>query len=214
MPAVKQRVIVYIDGFNLYFGIRDAKWRRYLWLNVEQLARNLLKDNQELTEVKYFTALVRGKSSDTRFLDKQRRQNVYLDALRTIPNLSIILGKYQLGEFHCPSCGATSMVPTEKMTDVNISVAMLEDAITNLFDTAILISGDGDLAPAVRSVRLKAASKRVVAAFPPRRSAFELKDAADSSFTIGRRKLAKSQFPTEVTTAAGHILRKPTSWAR
>ncbi len=27
------RVIVYIDGFNLYFGLKSKGWRRYFWLN-------------------------------------------------------------------------------------------------------------------------------------------------------------------------------------
>ncbi len=51
-----QRVIAYIDGFNLYFGLKAMGWRRYYWLDLFKLSRNLLKTNQELVAVKYFTA--------------------------------------------------------------------------------------------------------------------------------------------------------------
>jgi len=52
------RVIAYIDGFNLYYGLREQGWQRYYWLNVQELARNLLKPHQELLFIKYFTSLV------------------------------------------------------------------------------------------------------------------------------------------------------------
>jgi uncharacterized LabA/DUF88 family protein len=52
------RVIAYIDGFNLYFGLKSSRWDRYLWLNVQNLAGNLLKPDQTLIHTKYFTARV------------------------------------------------------------------------------------------------------------------------------------------------------------
>jgi len=39
----KERVIAYIDGFNLYFGIKQSNWNDVLWLNVKKLAESLLK---------------------------------------------------------------------------------------------------------------------------------------------------------------------------
>ena len=38
-----ERVIVYIDGFNLYFGLKSKGWKRYYWLNLQKLAIKLLK---------------------------------------------------------------------------------------------------------------------------------------------------------------------------
>ena len=52
------RVIAYIDGFNLYFGLKSQGWERYLWLNVQTLAGNLLQPGQTLVHTKYFTARV------------------------------------------------------------------------------------------------------------------------------------------------------------
>jgi hypothetical protein len=53
-----ERVAAYIDGFNLYFGIRE-EGRRYLWLDLECLVQSLLKPHQQLVAVRYFTARVR-----------------------------------------------------------------------------------------------------------------------------------------------------------
>jgi len=81
------RVIAYVDGFNLYFGLKDKGWQRYYWLNILKLCSNLLVANQILIEVKYFTARISSPPG------KVRRQSTYLDALKTLePALKIIEG--------------------------------------------------------------------------------------------------------------------------
>jgi hypothetical protein len=52
------RVVAYIDGFNLYFGLKDRGWKKYYWLDIQKLCENLIISNQELVKVKYFTARV------------------------------------------------------------------------------------------------------------------------------------------------------------
>ena len=37
----KKRVIAYIDGFNLYYGLCDSRYRRFLWLNLSVMAKAL-----------------------------------------------------------------------------------------------------------------------------------------------------------------------------
>ena len=32
--AIHQRVAVYIDGFNLYYGLKSKGWSRYYWLDL------------------------------------------------------------------------------------------------------------------------------------------------------------------------------------
>ena len=53
-----ERVVAYIDGFNLYFGMKSKGWRRYLWLDLQQLCQRLLKPGQSLQATKYFTSRV------------------------------------------------------------------------------------------------------------------------------------------------------------
>lgn len=54
----KQRVIVYIDGFNFYYGLRkDVRWKKYYWLDIVKLFEMFMRPNQELVAVKYFSGL-------------------------------------------------------------------------------------------------------------------------------------------------------------
>ena len=46
--AKKERVVVYVDGFNLYFGMLDAGFDYCKWLNIKLLVVNLLQSNQKL----------------------------------------------------------------------------------------------------------------------------------------------------------------------
>lgn len=186
-----ERVIAYIDGYNLYFGLRAAGWRKYLWLNLQVLVRNLLKPNQELILTKYFTAI---------------------DALRTLDNFEIFFGQFQANPRRCRKCGHNENVSQEKMTDVNIAVEMMKDAFQNSFDTALLISGDGDLTAPVAAVKNLFPSKRIIIAFPPQRKSYRLQEQAHGSFIIGRNNIAKSLFPQEVVSSGGHVLRRPEEW--
>ena len=68
-----------------------------------------------------------------------------MEALGTLPDLSLHYGSYITKNQRCPNCGAITRTFEEKMTDVNIAVEMLCDAQDNAFDTAIVISADGDL---------------------------------------------------------------------
>lgn len=169
-----QRVMVFVDGFNLYYGVRTKYGRRYHWLDVQRLAHNLIKPHQRLVGVRYFTARVRNDPA------AERRQSIYLDALAAnSSNLDIISGRFQEKERTCRACGMTSTGFEEKETDVSIALAILEHGVLDHFDVALLISGDSDLCPAVRALARVCPSKHVVVAFPPARWSAELKDAAN-----------------------------------
>ncbi len=201
-----ERVITYVDGFNLYFGLRSRGWNRYYWLDIRLLAQNLMKPNQRLTLTKYFTARIAGPP------DKKERQSAYIEALETLGGFEIFYGKYQLNPRQCSRCGFQDEVPNEKMTDVNIAVEILQDAYQDKFDVALLISADSDLVPPVRAVRELFPKKRVVVASPPGRHSVALADSADGSFFIGRAKIARSLLPEEVRKPDGYVLRCPPTW--
>ena len=200
------RVIAYIDGFNLYFGLREKGWCRLYWLNVQLLVQNLPKFNQELVMTKYFTSRIIGSP------DKEKRQSTFIEALETLPNLEIFYGKYQLNPRECLHCGFKNQVPNEKMTDVNIAVEMLSDAVKGKFDTALLLSADSDLVPLIRAIKNTFTKKRIVVAFPPARWSVELQSVAHAFFTIGRVNLTRSLFPDKVKKADGFILQRPLTW--
>lgn len=202
----KERVIAYIDGFNLYFGMKEAGFEHCKWLDLHLLASNVLKPNQELVGVKYFTSRVGNNP------DKQKRQSTYIDALETT-NVKVIYGHYQSSSIECKRCGFNWRTYNEKMTDVNIATQMLIDAYQDNFDMAMLISGDSDLVPPIKAIHSLFKQKRVFVAFPPKRQNSSVALNARGSIIIGRKKLIDSQFPAELKKSDGYILRKPSEWS-
>lgn len=142
-----ERLVAYVDGFNLYYGMRCARWQRYYWLNIQLLIQNLLKPDQQLVCTKYFTSRVSSTPGDPQ---KDKRQGSYLEALETLSDFQIFYGHYLGTEVRCFNCGHTWGSHEEKMTDVNIAVELMVDAFQDAYDTALVVSGDSDLA-----VRLK-----------------------------------------------------------
>jgi uncharacterized LabA/DUF88 family protein len=199
-------VAVYVDGLNLYNGLRDKHGRKYLWLDLQALSAALLLPDQHLVAVRYFTARLRGESS-------LARQTTYIDALTAHCSLlTVEEGRFQQKSIECRECGSLRLSYEEKETDVNIAVALVEDAVLDRYDTAVVISADSDLCPAVRSIRRVAPDKRVVVAFPPRRVSGELRRAAHASFTIADLKIRRSLLPEVVATAGGIVLKRPGYW--
>ena len=98
------------------------------------------------------------------------------------------------------------------MTDVNIAVEILTDAFQNNFDTALIISADADLSPALIKINKYLPQKKLILAFPPERFSGELIKHANIHFTIGRNVFAKSQFPKEIIKDNGYILKCPELW--
>lgn len=201
-----ERVITYIDGFNLYFGLRAKYQKKYLWLNIEELSKALLRNNQSLVGVKYFTSRIIGNPL------KVKRQQDYLDAISTLSIVRVFYGQYLINKHICPYCGHIENIPSEKMTDVNIATQMLNDAYKNNYDVAILISGDSDLSGTINEIRSSISGKKLVVAFPPDRTSFALKKVANGYFTIGRSLFSKSQFPNIVIGVNGYKLNRPISW--
>ena len=185
-----RRVVAYIDGLNLYYGIRSRGWKRYRWVNPWVLSINLLKPDQRLEAVHYFSSKFLPEGGD---MDEATQQNKYLEALEAIDGLQVHYGYHQVVRRVCPTCGAAHNTYEEKETDVNIAVRMVIDGADDAFDMAILISGDGDLAGPVRTVRAQHPEKRVVAAFPRERISENIRGAATTSFVIGRKPIRDSQ---------------------
>jgi hypothetical protein len=125
---------------------------------------------------------------------------------------AIFYGKYQLNSRTCRQCGFEDRVPNGKMSDVNIATELLVDAFRDRFDTALLVSADGDLRGPVVATLREFPGKRVVVVFPPDRHSAELAKVASASFTLGRANLERSLFPTEVHKPDGYILRCPEEW--
>jgi len=200
-----ERTIVYVDGFNLYFGMLEAGFVNCKWLDLKKLIGNLLKPEQNLVDIKYFTSRVGNNP------DKQKRQTTYIEALETT-GVMVLYGRYQINNIECHRCGNIWREPNEKMTDVNIATQIIIDAYKDKYDTAILISGDSDLVPPIRSIHENFKNKRIAVFFPPKRHNSSVAAVARGSLIIGRKKLVDSQFDINITKKGGYILQKPSEW--
>jgi hypothetical protein len=211
-PAPKPRVIVYIDGFNLYYGVlKDTPHLK--WLNLERFCK-LLRPHDDIQAIRYFTALVTGPTAPN--------QGAFLKALATTPLVGVVLGKFKEKLAKCRVLGCAHptskmfRVPEEKRTDVNIAISMLDDAYQNLCDHFILFSGDSDLVPAVNMVRHRFPAKKITVYVPFRNpirgAAVELRVAASVHRDLPLALLSKSQFPDAIPDGAGGTINRPTDW--
>src|SRR5690242_15635761 len=83
------RTNIYVDGFNLYYRLLEKR-PALKWLNLKLLAAKLLRPTNIITGVRYYTAHISGRVDPT----APARQQIYLDALRTVPEISIHLGTF------------------------------------------------------------------------------------------------------------------------
>jgi uncharacterized LabA/DUF88 family protein len=205
--------VVYVDGFNLYYGA--VKGTPFKWLDISKLCQLLLPKNQAL-KIKYFTALVNSRPKDP---DQPLRQQIYLRALRTIPNLEIILGHFLAHEVSMPLANCppgkqqyVKVIKTEeKGSDVNIATHLLHDGYQGAYEVAIVISNDSDLVEAIKIVRhdLK---KEVIVLNPFKDTpSQELNRYATFVKPIRRGVLAASQFTTPMQDQNGRFY-KPPHW--
>lgn len=201
-----ERLIVYVDGFNLYHGMHDEFGRSAHWLDLVALAQSF-RPKQRLISVKYFSAPVLDNP------EGQSRQAHYIEALRArYPSQFIpVMGRYQKKQISCFQCGHTYPHYEEKETDVNIAVSLVADAALHNMDTAILLSADSDLVPAVRAVGTIGARLFVAAAFPPNRVSKHLKTLMPASFHVDRRRIKRLQLP-DLFEVKGQTFQRPGYW--
>jgi uncharacterized LabA/DUF88 family protein len=202
-----QRTVGYIDGFNLYYGLKARKWRRYYWLDPYRLLSSELTADYDLVGVKYFSARI--KRPD----DKRGRQTAYLDAIRAYSDAEVILGKYYEKPQQCHGCGARWKTHEEKMTDSAIAAHLVADAFLDRFDTAFLVGGDTDIVPAVKMVRRYFPTKRLVVLFPPKRKNQAVADECHDEGVISREALEACQMPDKIEVQPGVFVERPASWA-
>lgn len=208
----KDKIIVYIDGFNLYFQIK--KNPELKWLNLVELSKiispNKYKGNQKIIKVKYFTA----KTNDRYKTGTVKKQDKYLEALKTLPEIEIFFGEFRNKKVKISvtkEVKILGIVPEEKGTDVNIGVEMVKDAYEDNFDIAYLVSNDSDLCGAVEIVE-KLENKKVVIFSPAKIISYKLKGFATYSQKIRYNQYKNSQFPSIVEREDKNDLKKPDNW--
>jgi hypothetical protein len=202
----------YVDAFNLYFG--SCKGTPHKWLNLAKMLNTVFPRNT-IGKIKYFTARILPRPSDP---DQPTRQETYLRALRTLPNLEIYFGHFLTHPVFLPLAhpvpGQDPFVEVlkteEKGSDVNLATHLLHDAYQKSFDCAIVVSGDSDLLGPVQIV-INELRKPVGVLNPQQIPCRVLQRHATFYRHIRPSALAGSHFAATLTDAQGDFS-KPQAW--
>jgi uncharacterized LabA/DUF88 family protein len=202
---VKKRISVYIDGFNLFHSTLQHTHPDCRWLNLLELSRRLINpDTEEIKDVYYFSALT------SWIPERAKKHLLYIQALRSV-GVKDILGKFSIRERKCPLCNGYYNAHEEKKTDINIAITLISDGVEDKFDTALILSGDSDLAPVTTKLRKLCPNKKIGIIIPKGQSAMNLKQHADFYKKIQTKDLKKSLLPQQVIYNGRTIL-APIGW--
>lgn len=214
----------YVDGFNLYKGALANSPHK--WLDLAALCDRLA--GERVDRVAYCTAPLVDLPGDP---STANRQQIYLRALEGNPRIDVFMGKFsrrtprlhRISDPRCECCtgsmarrkcaccaGRTIQVIKfeEKGSDVQLAVQLVKDASFNLYETAIVISNDSDLQPAIDAVE-RHMDKRVVVV-SPHKAGRSLRGSMRRFLSNGL--LASSQMPKTVLDTQGFQVTKPSTW--
>lgn len=209
---MKPRSIVYVDGFNLYYGaLKGTSWK---WLDIQSYF-DRVRNEDDVSRIYYFTALVDGP--------RRSNQETYFRALRTLERVSIVLGKYKRREVRCsvrnwPFHGRSSFSGFRgEAHRCEHRPANAHRCLEDNCDKLIVVSGDSDLVPAIRAVKRVDRKKQTIVYVPhrtPQRGAAkELRDAADRNSSLPLKLIERSQLPKAVRERGKKLIAtKPQDW--
>ena len=142
-----ERVAVYIDGSNFYNYLKDEEinFPKGVKFQFKEFVDFLVNEQRECIAKRYYTGIFSNIDNTPKSIGLVLGQQKFLSKIEddgfTIKGGKII--KHSDGTFK------------EKGTDVKIAVDLILGAINNLYDTAILVSSDTDLIPAVQYIKYK-----------------------------------------------------------
>ena len=203
--------IVYIDGFNFYYGA--VKGTPHKWLDLEALSRRLLPSDQ-IVKIRYFTARISARPDDPQ---QAVRQETYLRALNTLPLIETHFGHYvtrrtRMALATPPESGPRTvevLKTEEKGSAVNLATYLLLDAFRGNCDTAVVISNDSDLAEPVRVAQVGAGIR--VGVINPHLAKYRSRRLQGTFFKQLRPNvLGQCQLPTTIHDSEGAITKPPT----
>lgn len=209
--GISLKTIVYIDGFNLFYGC--LKGKSYKWLDLKSLFDKVLGKNFEVKNIKYFTALVKNRPSD---FNAKQKQMSYIRALdHYIEEFEVHYGHFSRHNVRMenanPPPNTLEVIKTEeKGSDVNLAVHMLNDAWLDSYECAVIVSNDSDMAESMKLVREHHPGKQIVLVTPHgKHASLHLKKYAHKVRTIRKSAIKKCQLPDRIPDSN---IYKPKDW--
>jgi len=172
-----KRVAVFIDGNNFYFGLSKIYGpEKSLKLFNFKAFCDFLSKPDKITKIFYYNAGLDLSLNQ----NKYGSQKEFFESLKIIPNFSLVLCKLLKRSIK----GTDKFYYVLKEDDIHMAVDLVESAVDDLFDIAIVVSGDGDFVPAVKAVQKR--GKKVVNAYFKNRSSRSLKNYSNSSVELNK----------------------------
>jgi hypothetical protein len=174
----------------------------------------LLLPHDEVAQIRYFTALVIPRPNDPQ---QTQRQQTFIRALETFPNISIHYGSFLANPVTLPLANPTRrqrsarVIRTEeKGSDVNLASMLLVDGFRERYQVAVVISNDSDLVLPISIVRDEL-NLPVGVVNPRGHPSYELRRVSTFFKRIRKGVLEASQLPPTLSDELGTI-RKPSEW--
>ena len=174
MSEKDERVMIFIDGSNLYHSLK--KYFNRTDLDLGKFSQKML-EKRRLVRIYYYNAKVGQAQEPERYLEQQK----FFNSINSIPYCELRLGRLVYNNW--PSAS-----PYEKGVDVRLATDMITHSFKNNYDTSILVAGDNDFVSALQAV--KDNGKNVdVALFGKESSSRQLRVVADRIININSRLL-------------------------
>jgi len=212
------RIAFIVDGFNLYHSVRSASRDLGLsgvgtrWLNIRSLCDSylyLIGKDAKTVGVYYFSALATHLQAVSPGV--VMRHKSYIACLEDL-GISVELARFKEKTIWCNSCKGEIRRHEEKETDVAIGVKLLELLLTDACDTCLIVSGDTDIVPAVKTAQRMCPDKQVGFLLPYKRHNSELAALTSLHFKIKKETYTKHQLSDPFLLRNGSIIAKPSSW--
>ena len=172
----QERISIFIDGSNLYYSLKDLEVSK---IDFQKLVQMLKKDRL-LVSVFYYNAPLDISIDSKKYWEQQK----FFDALRRIPGFNVVLARLRKHK------GEDGLYKFEvKGDDIYLATDLISGAYENLYDTALIVSGDEDFVPAIRKVQKL--GKNVENIYFHSTSSNYLKKTCNTSFCIDK-KVVKS----------------------
>lgn len=139
------------------------------------------------------------------------RHKLYLECLKDT-GVSVELHRFKKVPITCKLCEQRFNRREEKETDVAIASRMFELLISDRCDALVLVTGDTDLVPAVKTAQRIFPTKELIFLMPYKRHNNELAKLVERHFDISSKVYPRHQFNDPYETRSGKLLSKPTSW--
>lgn len=230
-----KKIKVYIDGYNLYHSLNEQfnhKW--YYRIDYKVLLQHYIQPDETIIWIDYYTAYCE------RDIRKVKRHQKLITLLQS-QWVRVILWKYttkvsrytdkkkttkvdysQYVKKHIDVQHHQQTIPQlieyitreEKWTDVNMALWIVGDWLTDVFDRAIIISGDSDFLPAIKKVKRNKSEKIFTSLLLAKTKWKAIRKACDKTCILSEKHIASAVLPDIIKLKNWKTVTKPSTWSK